>query len=145
MRAPRKVHLGRALQPSVEGGNTAASDFERVRDGLRLFNERYFFEAHEVLEDVWHRDRGESRLFLQGLIQICAGFHHFQNGNPRGAAELLQRGSDKMRRYPDGYMGLDSARLLSDVDACRGRIERMRDGVEPESPIDFPTIPLPPG
>ena len=115
---------------------------DRVRDGVRLFNERYFFEAHEVLEDVWHEDHGESRLFLQGLIQVCAGFHHFQNRNCRGAAELLQRGADKMRKYPAGFMGLDSDRLLDEVDACRERIERMRDGTEPEEPIEFPSIRL---
>ncbi len=127
----------------VDGGETPVADLAQIRDALRLFNERYFFEAHEVLEDVWHRERGEPRLFLQGLIQICAGFHHFQNGNPRGAAELLQRGADKMRSYPDRYLGLDAARLLADVDACRGRIERMRDGVETLGSVDFPTIPLP--
>ncbi len=124
-------------------GVESAADLDRIRDGLRLFNERFFFEAHEVLEDVWHRDRGPSRLFLQGLIQLCAGFHHFQNGNPRGAAELLQRGSDKMRKYPAEYLGLEAGRLLTDVDACRERIERMRDGVEPEVEIEFPTVALP--
>ena len=122
---------------------TATADRERIRDGLQLFNERYFFEAHEILEDVWHREVGHPRLFLQGLIQVCAGFHHFQNGNPRGAAELLQRGCDKMRRYPDRFLGIDAARLLSEVEASRARIERMRDGLEPEGPIDFPTIPPP--
>jgi len=114
-----------------------------IVEGVRLFNERHFFEAHEVLEEVWHRERGEPRLFLQGLIQICAGFHHFQNGNPRGAAELLQRGSDKMRKYPRRYLELDAEGLLAQVDACRGRIERMRDGLEAEGPLEFPTIPLP--
>jgi uncharacterized protein len=113
-----------------------------VVEGLRLFNEQHFFEAHEVLEDIWHRERGEPRLFLQGLIQLCAGFHHFQNGNTRGAAELLQRGADKMRKYPAVYLGLDASRLLDQVDACRGRIERMRDGVEPLGALDLPTIPL---
>ncbi len=119
------------------------SDADRIRDGLRLFNERHFFEAHEVLEDVWHRERGEPRLFLQGLIQVCAGFHHYQNANLAGASELLQRGADKMRRYPERYLGLDSARLIREVDACRERIVRMRDGSEPEIPLEFPTIPLP--
>ncbi len=118
---------------------------DRIRDGLRLFNERYFFEAHEVLEDVWHRDHGPSRLFLQGLIQLCAGFHHYQNSNARGAAELLQRGADKMRRYPDVYLGLDAKTLLAQVDVCRNRVERVRDGVEPQGELEFPTIALPPG
>jgi len=118
---------------------------DRIRDGLRLFNERHFFEAHEVLEEVWHRDRGPSRLFLQGLIQLCAGFHHFQNGNPRGAAELLQRGTDKLRKYPDEYLGLDARTLLTQVDACRERVERVRDGLEAAGTLEFPTVALPPG
>ncbi len=125
----------------MDGSEHAISDADRIRDGLRLFNERHFFEAHEVLEDVWHRERGEPRLFLQGLIQICAGFHHLQNGNARGAAELLQRGGDKMREYPAQYLGLDAERLIEQVDACRVRIERMRDGYEADGPVDFPTIP----
>lgn len=124
-------------------GLDSPADLDRIRDGVRLFNERHFFEAHEVLEDVWHRERGKPRLFLQGLIQLCAGFHHFQNGNMRGAAELLKRGSDKMRGYPDTYMGLESAGLLARVDACREGIERMRDGVQPKGAIEFPTIDLP--
>ncbi len=113
-----------------------------IREGLRLFNERYFFEAHEVLEEVWHRERGEPRLFLQGLIQVCAGFHHFQNGNLTGAGELLQRGTDKMRTYPERYLGLDAARLIREVDGCRERIVRMRDGSEREGSLEFPTVPL---
>ncbi len=120
-----------------------AGDQDRIRDGLRLFNERYFFEAHEVLEDVWHRDRGPSRLFLQGLIQLCAGFHHYQNGNARGAAELLQRGADKMRKYPDEYLGLDAKGLLAQVDACRLLAERVRDGLESAGSLEFPTVSIP--
>lgn len=120
-----------------------AEGLDPIREGVRLFNEQHFFEAHEVLEDTWHIERGESRLFLQGMIQLCAAFHHFQNGNLRGAAELLQRGGDKVRRYPDGYLGLETGRLLRDVDSFRSRVERMRDGLEPTGPIDFPTIALP--
>ena len=38
-----------------------------IQEGIRLFNDEYFFEAHEVLEDVWKQEHGEPRLFLQGL------------------------------------------------------------------------------
>jgi len=108
--------------------------------GIRLFNDRYFFEAHEVLEDVWHVERGEPRLFLQGLIQICAAYHHFQNGNLVGAAALLRRGTEKMRRYPPRYMGIDAASLILRVDEDRERIERMQAGTEPQASLPFPRI-----
>ena len=113
------------------------------RDGVRLFNETYFFEAHEQLEGMWHVEHGEARQFLQGLIQICAAFHHFQNGNLIGAVELLKRGADKMRRYPHRYMGIDAGKLIAEVDAAHEEVERMRTGKTPLGAIAFPRIELP--
>src|SRR2546427_13206132 len=113
------------------------------RDGIRLFNEEYFFEAHEHLEGLWHQERGEGRAFLQGLIQICAGFHHFQNGNLIGAVALLQRGPEKMRKYPGLYMGIDAATLLAQVEMARQRIERMRRGAGAVGAGGIPTRELP--
>ncbi len=115
------------------------------RDGIRLFNEEYFFEAHEHLEGLWHLERGEGRAFLQGLIQICAGFHHVQNGNLIGALDLLRRGPDKMRRYPGRYMGIDAETLLSKVEAAREQIERIHRGEGDARTIAFPKIELPEG
>ena len=121
-------------------GADAPTELDRIRDGLTLFNEEFFFEAHEVLEDVWRKEHGEPRLFLQGLIQLCAGFHHFQNGNYGGAAALLQRGADKIRKYPERYMSLAAAEVIARIDACRERIEKMQVGLEPAGPIEFPKI-----
>src|SRR6267378_7338545 len=124
-----------------EGG--ALSD--PFRDGIRLFNEEYFFEAHEHLEGLWHLEHGEGRAFLQGLIQICAGFHHFQNGNFIGALALLQRGQDKMRKYPARYMGIDAGTLLVKVENARQEIERIYRRETDAGKIVFPKIELPGG
>src|SRR5881628_2402786 len=113
------------------------------RDGIRLFNEEYFFEAHEHLEGLWRVEHGEARQFIQGLIQICAAFSHFQNGNLIGAVNLLKRGADKMRAYPARYMGIDGGTLIVQADLARQRIERMRTGNEPLGRIEFPRIELP--
>src|SRR2546422_11695494 len=87
-----------------------------VQEGIRLFNEEYFFEAHEVLEDLWKREPGKSKGFLQGLIQICAAYHHFQHGNLIGDETLLDRGAQKMRSSAADYLGTDDATLLAHVD-----------------------------
>lgn len=122
------------------GAGDVGLQSDRIRDGIRLFNEEFFFEAHEVLEEAWHEEHGEPRLFLQGLIQICAGFHHYQNGNFRGAAELLDRGTQKMRRYPDRYMGIDAAGLLGQIDRARVGVERLRNGQSGEAAVELPKI-----
>ena len=111
-----------------------------IQEGIRLFNEEYFFEAHEVLEEVWRQEHGEPRLFLQGLIQVCAAYHHFQNGNLVGAITLLQRGADKMRHYPPRYLGIDASGLIAHIDGNRGRIEAIQRDDATDAKIDFPRI-----
>jgi len=118
----------------------APHGLDPIQEGIRLFNDEYFFEAHEVLEDVWKQEHGEPRLFLQGLIQISAAYHHYQNGNLVGAATLLQRGADKIRKYPARYLGIDAAGLVVRVEADRETIERMQHAETSEQPIDFPRI-----
>ena len=117
-----------------------APGLDPIQEGIRLFNDRFFFEAHEVLEGVWREDHGESKLFLQGLIQISAAYHHAQNGNIIGATTLLQRGAEKVRRYPAGYLGIDTQDLLSRVDADRVRLETSGPGADMESRLQFPRI-----
>jgi predicted metal-dependent hydrolase len=77
--------------------------FER---GVALFNAGEFFEAHEVLEDVWRPAAGVERRFLQGLIQIAVALHHFSTGNLVGARSLLKRGASKLEDLPPDYCGV---------------------------------------
>lgn len=57
------------------------------------------FAAHEVLEASWKAAPVAERDLWQGLAQICVAITHGQRGNHRGAARLLQRGADRIRRY----------------------------------------------
>jgi len=108
--------------------------------GIELFNSRYFFEAHEVLEDVWLVDRSPSRRFFQGLIQVASAYHHLANGNHRGALDLLVRGSDKLRPYLPEHLGVDLADLLDHVVRDAEAVRGLRDGLPPGGPIEPPQI-----
>lgn len=121
-------------------GETQGPGLDPIQEAIRLFNEHYFFEAHEVLEEVWRQEHGEPRLFLQGLIQVCAAYHHFQNGNLIGAITLLQRGADKMRRYPPHYLRIDASGLIAHIDADRRHLEAIQRESAEDASIDFPRI-----
>ena len=136
----RKASWDAAPYDGRMGDDGEAPAFDPIADGIRLFNEEYFFEAHEVLEDAWRVERGEPRLFLQGLIQVCAGYHHFQNGNFVGAITLLERGADKMRRYPPRYLGIDAAALIAHIDGDRTRLEAVQRGQTGATTLAFPRI-----
>jgi hypothetical protein len=72
----------------------AAEPIERAaRATLALWNERLFFEVHEVLEAVWKTATGATRQVLQGVIQIAVAYHHLAHGNLRGARDAARRGT----------------------------------------------------
>ena len=108
--------------------------------GVELFNSRYFFEAHELLEDVWLHDRSPSRRFYQGLIQIASAYHHCVNGNYRGALDLFVRGSDLLRPYGKSYLGVDLEDLLARVAQDAEVVRTLRDGAVAGEPVVPPQI-----
>jgi predicted metal-dependent hydrolase len=90
-------------------------DREGFALGLRLFNAREFFEAHEVLEEVWRAAPAAEKKFLQGIIQIAVALHHSSRGNLAGAQSLMRRAASNLSSYPDEFGGICVKRLLCAV------------------------------
>lgn len=115
------------------------SEFERLLAlGEELFNKGEFFEAHERLEEGWHKAGGMERHCLQGLIQICAGFHKAKT-EPRataGALYLLERGLEKVRACQD-LLGFDVTEGLA-IDLAPS-IAALRAG-RPPAEADVPAL-----
>ena len=82
---------------------------------VRLFNAEKFFEAHEVLEVLWRRERGPVRDYYHGLIQIAAVFVHIQKGTPEGGKQLLSTAAGYFKSYSSVFMGIDPERLLEET------------------------------
>lgn len=87
----------------------------RYLEGIKLFNSEAFFEAHEVLEDVWRAAPEEQRKFLQGLIQVAVALHHHSRGNLIGAKSLLARASRNLSAYPGEFRGIQLSALRSSL------------------------------
>jgi uncharacterized protein len=90
-------------------------DFEQYQEGVERFNRAAFFEAHEALEDVWRVAPRAEKKFLQGLIQVAVALHHHGNGNLAGARSVLRRAFRNLSLYPEGFGGIQSARLLHSI------------------------------
>src|SRR3954447_22228764 len=92
-------------------------DLERklYYDGIQLFNEKEFFQAHEVWEDAWHMAYGLKHSFYQGLIQCAVALEHYARSNPRGVVSLYNTYRTKFKDVPAVFMGLDVTRFLADV------------------------------
>jgi len=51
--------------------------------------------------------RSDVKLFLQGLIQLAAAYHHVRRGTLRGAPRLFDAALRKLATFPPGYCGID--------------------------------------
>src|SRR5690349_12487159 len=77
------------------------------RKGLEAFNSGLFYEAHEHWEEVWLDTPDPEKMFLQGLIQVAAAFHHYSRANRQGTRNLLRAGLTKVERFPHVHGGLE--------------------------------------
>jgi hypothetical protein len=94
-------------------------------EGIRLFNEGLYFEAHDVLEEVWLGRTGREKTYYQGLIQVAVGLYKIAVGNQGGAVSLLGKGLDKLKLVRDLDTPLDIERLISDIEVARARVKEL--------------------
>ncbi|PLZ86364.1 hypothetical protein CEN45_06675 [Fischerella thermalis CCMEE 5198] len=80
--------------------------------GVEQFNTREFYACHDTLEALWMEATEPEKTFYQGILQIAVALYHLGNHNWRGAAILLGEGSNRLRRYPSVYGGIDVDELL---------------------------------
>ncbi|MBW3582884.1 MAG: DUF309 domain-containing protein [Euryarchaeota archaeon] len=92
----------------------------RYLEGVRCFNRGEWFEAHEVLEDLWREDQGPTRSYWQGLIQAAVALEHWRRGNPRGARSQWGQAQAHLVRYAPHHEGLDVAAFIAAMEACMG-------------------------
>lgn len=111
-----------------------------MEEGVDLFNRRYFFEAHDVWEEIWQKERGPMRDFFKGLIHLAGGFHHFTNENYRGSSALLSSGVRYLEGYLPAQLGINLAAILPEVRAQLEKIVRLRDGQSEREDVQFPRI-----
>ncbi|MBI3829530.1 MAG: DUF309 domain-containing protein [Planctomycetes bacterium] len=91
---------------------------ERYAKGVWLFNNRHFFECHEILEELWLESIGTEKIFYQMIIHAAVCFVHWENGNRKGVLSLQHTFKQKAAQVAAAtYMGLDIAKMLQDMAA----------------------------
>lgn len=102
------------LRP-VESHVSAKGEDETLRDGVDLFNQERFWEAHEVLEEIWHPARGIDRDIIQGLILTAAALVHYQKNERAVCVSILGRAMEKLGTI-NNFKGLDTERLRAGIE-----------------------------
>jgi uncharacterized protein len=136
LRQPSDPNLpnGRALTTTLLFFSFDPLSYDQIT-GLFLLEERYmqnyhplyleffqhyhqeeYWEAHEVLEELWQQDRKNN--FYHGLIQIAAIMHQLKRGKVRGARKLSNTALMYLSPYKPSYEGVEVGEVMEWLQLC---------------------------
>ena len=94
-------------------------------DGLRAYEEKKFFEAHELWEELWSEYYLADRTLIQGLIQLTVSFVHLGNGNLNGAKSLLNKSAEKFSSFSGVHRGINIDNLKKQIMEIKNEYEQL--------------------
>ncbi len=111
------------------------------------FNRGLFFEAHEVLEELWLQDKyGLNGAFYKGLIQLAGAFVHLQKDRLRPAAALFKLALANLEKYPREHEHLNLTAVCQLIQKWIGSLESahfeknpLSSGNAPKLALELPT------
>jgi predicted metal-dependent hydrolase len=75
---------------------------------FECFNQGLYYEAHDVLEEMWLPVRKQPEGdFYKGLIQLAGAFVHLQKHRSGPARALFKLAENNLRKYPSRHQFLD--------------------------------------
>ncbi|HYG23272.1 MAG TPA: DUF309 domain-containing protein [Verrucomicrobiae bacterium] len=108
---------------------------------FECFNRQLFFEAHDVLEELWLKDRTSPNFaFYKGLIQLAGAFVHLQKTRLRPSAALFRLAEANLRQYPAMHEGLDVGTVLKLIEHWLVLLEAGKFEVNPLDPRNPPQL-----
>jgi predicted metal-dependent hydrolase len=139
----------------AEGQGKAAllSDHPYYRAFFQCWNEQRYYEAHDVLEQVWLNTETSDDDFFKGLIQGAGAFVHLQKNfehpaHPkhsrrlRPAVRLFLLAEKHLGPYAPSRHAFDVAGFLALLRANREKIVESDFQVNPWSPQTAPKLTL---
>jgi len=90
--------------------------------GLELFNRGFYFECHDIWEEIWGDAKGKNKIFYQALIMSAVSLYHFGNENLEGALSCLQKAERQFSQLPEAFLGLNVGRFV-------GQMKQFFDGM----------------
>lgn len=100
---------------------------------FECFNRQLFYEAHEVLEELWLQQRhAPDGLFYKGLIQFAGAFVHLQKGRPQPATALFKLALKHLKLFPTLHHRLDLAALTTMIEDW---IKKVQQGEHVKDPL----------
>jgi len=111
---------------------------------FECFNREMYYEAHDVLEDLWLETKGDDYFFYKGLIQLAGAFVHLKKSKLNPASRLFKLALKNLSPYGPTRKDLDIAKLLNRIHEWIGILESSDYTHNPYDPKSPPHLEIEP-
>jgi predicted metal-dependent hydrolase len=134
-------------------GQTDVAKHPFYRTFFRCWNEQRYYEAHDVLEQLWLKTDSSDADFFKGLIQAAGAFVHLQkrfehplhakhSRRLRPAERLFRLAERNLSRFAPRHHGLDVTAFCRLLNAYADQIAASDYKTNPWSPETAPKLKL---
>jgi len=88
---------------------------DKVKQGLKAFNQGNFYAAHDYFEDAWRATRHPNREFYRALLHLSGGYYRLTQNRPGAAQKFFQRSLHWLGHFPSPYFDIDVFALKNHV------------------------------
>ena len=100
----------------------------KAEEGIRLFDAKDYWHAHEALEEAWLAEKGPARHLYKGILQAGVAYLQVQRGNYVGIMKMHKRSQVWLSPWPDVCRTVDVLQLKEDLEKVIAEARRL--GVE---------------
>jgi hypothetical protein len=136
-----------------ESGTVEVATHSFYRAFFRCWNEQHYYEAHDVLEQLWLKTDSSDADYFKGLIQAAGAFVHLQKNfehplHPKHrrrlqpAVRLFQLAEKNLAPYTPVRHAFHVEKFLKLLREEREKIVRSHFQVNPWSPENAPKLEL---
>lgn len=138
---------------AVDPDQTDVTSHPFYRGFFHCWNEQRYYEAHDVLEQLWLKTKSPDADYFKGLIQAAGAFVHLQKRYQHPshakhsrrlppAARLFRLAEKNLSRFGPRHFGLDVAALCQLLRAYADEIVASDYKTNPWSPETAPKLKL---
>ena len=85
-------------------------------EGIQLFNQGRYWDAHEALEEAWIDETGPARQLYKGILQAGVMYLQIERKNFIGMAKMYERAKGWLAPWPDQCKGVNVKKLRGDIE-----------------------------
>lgn len=114
---------------------------EQFLEGVKMFNNREFWEAHELWDQLRQNFDGETRLFAEGFTQMASAYHFVHLRKFTNAIYLFDKAIERLKTFAQQTEEYPLSKIIECMDQSRRVIAQ--GGHELPREACMPVIPVP--